>query len=97
MIHLLEVSPKLTVKELKKLARRYAMTGGYELALAKNLTVSDLRSLFSIYQEELLAYSDNNTERRSSNAYRILKLVSESDLIDTNLRDQIDRVLRSNE
>ena len=72
-IHLLEVAPPLDLQVLSKLARRYAMTGGYELALAPNLSVEELNQLaeqcFGLcdsYPPELLP---------SSNPGRILSLL----------------------
>lgn len=75
MIHLLEIGPEITEKQLSKLSRRYAMTGGYELCLAEKLTSEDLGLIIERFIPPLEAYERSEARYRSSNAYRILNLV----------------------
>ena len=75
MIHLLEVSPEITVQELKKMARRFAMTGGYELALKNGLSSHELKNLSEIHILDLKNYKKGTSTYRSNNSYRILKLI----------------------
>lgn len=93
MIHLLEVYPELSLKELKKLSRRYAMTGGYELALRPGLNKKDLNVLLSLYSPELKSFQPTTTRFKSSNAFRILQLVKKHPCADTELIDIIDSLL----
>ena len=76
MIHLLSVGPELTLKQLSKLSRRYAMTGGYELSLEEGLSTEDLSVLIERYIPVLEEYDKEEARYHSSNAYRILNLVS---------------------
>lgn len=75
MIHLLEIDPSLSLQEVKKLSRRYAMTGGYELSLAKGLTVADLLELVRLFGPELRLYQSADSQYVASNAFRIISLV----------------------
>ena len=93
MIHLLEVGPELSQAQLRKLSRRYAMTGGYELALKSDLTVPELGELVDKYIPELGAYSPDSALRRSNNAYRILKLVVEYPGTPADLRERVEPLL----
>lgn len=76
MIHLLEISPELSPAQVKKISRRYAMTGGYELVLQPGLTSIELERLVDLYLPIALEYDRSDARFRSNNAYRILKLVS---------------------
>jgi hypothetical protein len=93
MIHLLEVHPELSLKELKKLSRRYAMTGGYELVLRPGLNKKDLNTLLTLYRPELKSYQSATSKFKSSNAFRILLLVKKHPCADTELIDIIDSLL----
>jgi hypothetical protein len=80
MIHLLEVSPTISPQQLKKLSRKYAMTGGFELALKQDLSATELELMSKIYIQELLENKKNSPQYsdskcKSSNAFRILKLI----------------------
>lgn len=89
MIHLLVVSPNQTPEQIAKLARRYAMTGGYEVALADNLDDKALEKLIDIYLPFLEQRSKQSMKYRSSNAYRILSLVSKAPEINSESRTRL--------
>ena len=94
MIHLLEVHPAMSLAELKKLSRRYAMTGGYELSIKDGLEASDLEALIELMAPEVKCFQKLNSEMRSSNAYRILQLVLEHPCVDTVMVKQVEKLLR---
>ena len=93
MIHLLEVTSDMTPPQLKKLSRRYAMTGGYEIALKGNQSQSDLEKLVEIYGPELANYSRSDARFRTNNAYRILYLIYNVDCASSELKDKISIIL----
>ena len=93
MIHLLEVSPDLSTAELKKLARKYAMTGGYEISIKPNLTIDELTELVERYSQELESFDKGTSNWRSSNAYRILSLIMHIDAIPDDLHLRIRQLL----
>ncbi len=93
MIHLLEVHPGLSVAEVAKLARRYAMTGGYELALDSKLSAPGLVELAQIWQTELVNMAGTNAEKRTSNAYRILCLIKNDVRADEATIQELSRIL----
>ena len=76
MIHLLEVGPDIELTVLKKLSRKLAMTGGYEIALRSDLVVDDLRELIDQHLPELKKYPSGTAEYCSNNSYRVLELVA---------------------
>lgn len=77
MIHSLEIDKSTTPKGLKKLARRYAMTGGYELKLSPELSLKDVERLAQAFLEELTSYSEfrGSARFKASNPYRVLLLI----------------------
>jgi len=81
MIHLLEVSADLAPAQLKKLARRYAMTGGFEINLKEDLTEPDLDRLIELYLPELEKYQGTSAERMNSIAASVLRLVQQHSLL----------------
>jgi len=93
MIHILEVSPKHSVSEVTKLTRRYAMTGGVELALPREVSVEELSDLANIWIPELENMPGSVGEKRTTNAYRILELVKESPLATRETRGVINNIL----
>lgn len=94
MIHLLTINPELTVKEVQKLSRRYAMTGGYELALEENLTAADLKCLFERYLPVLQEYDPQSSRYFSSNAYRILSLVHRHSELPEEIRNMLESLVK---
>ncbi len=93
MVHLLEISPELSVAQVKKLALRLAMTGGYELTLKADLSTAELRELALRYIEVLKEYQADNSEKRASNAYRILTLIQRHELTDTDTKLELQTLL----
>lgn len=93
MIHILEVSPRHSVSEVTKLTRRYAMTGGVELALPREVSVEELSDLANIWIPELENMPGSVGEKRTTNAYRILELVKESPLATSETRTVINNIL----
>lgn len=75
MIHLLTVTPSMSAAELRKLARRYAMTGGYELALPETLEESEVNQLIERYREDMKRYVSEPVKLRTCNAYRVLRML----------------------
>jgi hypothetical protein len=84
----------MTVKELKKLSRRLAMTGGYEVELASGLNVEDLQQLVEIHLPELESYEKGTTKYRSNNSYRVLNLVSSHPSVSIELSEIIQKILK---
>ncbi|MCB0328206.1 MAG: hypothetical protein KDD70_01045 [Bdellovibrionales bacterium] len=72
MIHLLVVQPEASVSEVEKLARRYAMTGGFEVALPESLSSSERFQLRAVWEPRLEKYPAGSAARCSSLAGRIL-------------------------
>ena len=77
MIHLLEINPTQTPKEVYKLARRQAMTGGFELGIQQGLTQSEVEHIRVIWGTELDALKLDNSQKKNSIAYRIVALISD--------------------
>jgi hypothetical protein len=96
MIHLLEISPEISVQTTKKLARRYAMTGGYEICLKNDLTTQQLADLVQLYKLEIKSFSKINSHIKNSLAFRILKLVSLHSLTDRAIREELRSLLDIN-
>lgn len=96
MIAEIEVSHETTVKDLRKAARRAAMTGGYELTLHSELSARDLEQIVETFLPELEQRVDKGvSEYRSCNAFRILALVVEHPELKSSLREQLGRFLLS--
>lgn len=93
MIHTLEISPEMSLKEIKKLARRYAMTGGYEVLLAEGLKTVDLFKLFETHAEELKLYSPKSSTYRSNNSYRVLALIKKHPLVTRELISKLNDII----
>lgn len=93
MIHILEVSPKHSVAEVMKLTRRFAMTGGVELALPREASVEELAELANLWIPELTGVPGNNHEKRTSNAYRILELIKDSPITAEDTRASINSII----
>ena len=88
MIHLIEVSPEITPDKLKKLSRRYAMTGGFEISIKEGISSEELYEIVDIYLPEL---SDIPT----SNANRILSLIYTHPLVDNGVRERLSGEIHS--
>lgn len=95
-IHLLEVGPDDTPEGVAKLARRFAMTGGVEIALRRELSGPDLTKITDRFLPQLEEFPPGSAKRRSNHAFRILKLVSEHELADAELQKKLAEVLRGN-
>ena len=95
MIHTLKIVGDLDPTALKKLARKLAMTGGYELSLAKGLSENEQITLIDWYLPLALEYPRDQAVFRSNNAFRILKLLYESDQITPPLKSLLDQKLFS--
>jgi hypothetical protein len=93
MIHILEVSPKHSVTEVMKLTRRYAMTGGVEIALPRECSVEELADLANMWIPEFSNMPGMPHEKRTSNAYRILELVKESPAVSSEIKASIETLL----
>ncbi|MCB9030268.1 MAG: hypothetical protein H6619_04390 [Deltaproteobacteria bacterium] len=96
MIHLISVGPDLTPKEVSKLARKYAMTGGVEFGLNQELSALDLENLAQLWMKELSELDLDLHRKKTSNAGRILDLISESVLCPAELRFRIRGLLEKN-
>ena len=94
MIHLLEVGPEHSPAEVKKLLRRYAMTGGVELSLKPNLDAAQLETIVQNFTAELAEQPLGSAERRASSAYRILELACKNPLLLEPSRASIDSLLK---
>lgn len=94
MIHTLEITPELDVKQVKKLSRRYAMTGGYQLKIKDDLNTKELDLIAERFLVELREYPFQTSEYRACNAYRILRMVLErgGDLLESSqqLKEALD-------
>ena len=97
MIHILEISPKLEIEQLKKLSRRYAMTGGYELSLEQGLSADDLELLFERYSVELKKYTPGTSAWYSNNAFRVLDLLRSDLKTSEKVRDKVNEFLNQYE
>lgn len=75
MIHELIIKPDSTPKSLRKEARKLAMTGGYEVILASDLTPQDLEKLYTLFSPELDKYPAGEASYKNSLAYRVLDLI----------------------
>lgn len=93
MIHLLEINLALSAKEVSKLARRYAMTGGYEIALAQELSDDELSRIASLWKDELKGMNVPVNEMRTSNAYRILSLIRDDIRTPQVTRQELSQIL----
>ncbi len=89
MIHLLEVGPEIAPGQLKKLSRRLAMTGGYEITLRKDLELNDLRELIDLHLPELSQYPSGTAEYCSNNSYRILELLLDCPELSVQERERV--------
>lgn len=89
MIHLLEVGPEIEPGQLKKLSRRLAMTGGYEITLRQDLEVNDLRELIDLHLPELAQYPSGTAEYCSNNSYRILELLLDCPELSVQERERV--------
>ncbi|MCB0309638.1 MAG: hypothetical protein KDD42_00300 [Bdellovibrionales bacterium] len=74
-IHILEIDETFDSAKLQKLARRCAMTGGFELVLKEKLTVDQLELLATRFHESLKVHVGTQSQLRASNLYRALKLI----------------------
>ena len=97
MIHLLEVGPTLTVADLKKLSRKYAMTGGYELSVPHGLSKQALVAIATTFGPELELFESKNSAYYASNAFRILSLILEHPLADEEVRSFVTKFLTDRE
>ena len=90
-IHNLEIGPDVTPTVLKKLSRRYAMTGGYELSLRPGMSSVELGSLADTFMAELSEYSPQDMRYKTCNAYRILRLLGEMAELPQECLERLDR------
>ena len=93
MIHLLEIDPDLEVAQLKKLSRRYAMTGGYEITLKQGLTTEDISVIARRFIPELDTSARGSSAYKTSNAYRILSLILQMEDLDIALKEEVAQYL----
>lgn len=89
-IHILEVGPETPPVVLKRLARRFAMTGGYELSLQSGLSEKQLIELVELYLPEAQSYPRQDLRYKSNNAYRVLKLLKECENLPAEWRELLD-------
>ena len=94
MIHLLEIGPEHSPAEVKKLLRRYAMTGGVELSLKPDLDEAQLETIVQNFTAELEKQPLGSAERRASSAYRILELACRNPRLMAPTRASIDSLLK---
>ncbi|MDZ4787057.1 MAG: hypothetical protein SGJ02_13370 [bacterium] len=90
MIHLLEITPEHSPEKVAKQARKFAMTGGYEVALKTDLKDSDYFKIFEIWSSELRNLQSKSSEMLSSNAWRILDLLGKSAFVPQKLKQQVE-------
>lgn len=77
MIHLLLIKPDMEPKAVLKLARRYAMTGGFEVQIEDNLSEADLLKIVGTFSSMLDNYPKNDLRWKTSIAYRVLGQIRE--------------------
>ena len=75
MIHVLEVGTEETPEQLRKRARKLAMTGGYEVQLSRDLTTEELKELARKFEDEHDRYPAGSAAQSASLAGRILSLI----------------------
>lgn len=83
----------MSLKEIKKLARRYAMTGGYEIELSQDLSDEQINQLAEIHIPELANYQKGNSTFRSNNSFRILEIIYANPSIRPELSEKIKEIL----
>lgn len=74
-VALIEIDRETTAQSLKKAARRYAMTGGFELGLKPELSTEDLEILAKRFVAAIEALPGTVSERKNSNLGRVLTLI----------------------
>lgn len=93
MIHLLEINAATTPQNLGKMARKLAMTGGFELTIADELSRQELAQLAELFIPELEKFQPLTSRRMGSNTNRLLNLVYSHHNADESLRERLGRVL----
>ncbi len=78
MIHELSIDGESDPKNVAKLARKFAMTGGVRFSLSAELAASDLEVLVARFLPEALALDPKSKTFETSHAYRILELIAQS-------------------
>ena len=81
MIKALEIDCSIDPPRLKKLARRYAMTGGFELVLKEGLSADELEQISNTFIAEVRSSDLSPARRRTANAYRVLDLIRSHPLV----------------
>lgn len=93
-VHLLTVSPEDSVRDVEKRARKYAMTGGYEVCLAPCLTPEGVEQLAAKWSKELDKYPTGTTAQQVSLAGRMLKLLLTDSSVESGQRERISALLQ---
>lgn len=93
MIHDLVVSIEESPQQLRKRARKLAMTGGYEVSLPGNYEETQLITLFELHQKELNRYEQDSAAFHASISVRILRAIQSHPSCSTSLADQVDSCL----
>lgn len=88
-VHLLTVSSEDSVRDVEKRARKYAMTGGYEVCLAPCLTPEGVEKLAATWSEELGKYPTGTKAQQVSLAGRMLKLLLSDSSVEREQRERI--------
>lgn len=88
-VHLLTVSAEDSVRDVEKLARKLAMTGGYEVCLAPCLTHEGVEKLTATWSKELGKYASGTKAQQVSLAGRMLKLLLTDSSVEREQRERI--------
>lgn len=80
----------MSIEDTRKLARRLAMTGGYEVRLRPGMEEGELALLCALWVPELKSFPEDNSERRSSLVYRILRSVLNEDALTADWRERLE-------
>ena len=92
-MHTLRISREHgAVKKLRKDARTFAMTGGFELELAAELSTAELEALVGSLLPELSTYP-NDMRRQSNLVYRVLELIRTDARCSDALRNELHHAL----
>lgn len=89
MIHSLIIDSAMDLRQLKKLTRKYAMTGGVEFELGSELAQENIPELIKELREDLMRYADEPLRRKTSTAFRVLDLFSQDERFSADFREGI--------
>ncbi|MCB0338899.1 MAG: hypothetical protein KDD53_04805 [Bdellovibrionales bacterium] len=95
MIETLKIDSEMTPTRLKKLARKLAMTGGYELEIDNSLSKAQITCLAERFLIEALSksYAKKYKFHTASNAERILELLLQNPITPSSVVAKIKQTL----